>query len=350
MKRHIKLVLGAVFGGVLLWLAFRGAEWRQVFEAIAGVNLWWLAAAHVPIGVSFWARIRRWGYVVRTGGPVSDRVLFSATQIAFLANIVLPGRLGELIRALVLARLSALSFSKSLAMATLDRVNDLIGLMAVLGAALYAFRAYALTLPAHVLGVALPPDALQLATAATGAAIAGAAGALVLLYVNQRLALRLADALLRPFPEGFARRVHRMLEQFAQGLHIFRSGGDLARSIAYSLLVWGCFVAANECMLRAFHVGGPWYAPFVYTTFVAVAISVPGAPGFVGQYHFAVVAMLAVVLPGAAVERAQALALVAHVVNTIPVVGLGLYALYLENMSLAALRRQTEATPEAQRG
>jgi hypothetical protein len=341
-RTHLKTLAGLALGLVLLWLVFRGTDWNEVFAAISSIDPLWFALAQVPIWISFFARIQRWTYVVRTSGPVTYRAVFSATQIAFLANILLPGRVGEIIRAVVLSRLSPLGFSKSLAMAALDRVNDLVGLLVVLCVTVYAFHTYALSVPATVSGRVVPENILQIALLGAAAVIVGAVGALIVLYINQRVVLRVADAVLMPLSEKLAARVHHVLEQFAQGLHIFRSGGELAKSIGFSLVVWACFVAANEATLRAFHIAGPWYTPFVFTTFVAVAVSIPGAPGFIGQYHFAVVATLAVTLPNVPLEQAKAVALVAHVINLLPVLLLGLYSLYLENMSLLMLRSQSE--------
>ncbi len=342
MTQRLKTPAGILLGLGLLWFVFRGTDWGEVARAIRGVDPVWIALAQAPIWASFFVRIRRWSYVVRTAGPVPYRTMFSATQIGFLANSILPGRAGEIIRAVVLARLATLSLSRSLAMAALDRVSDLVGLLAVLGATVYAFRRHGLSVPARVTGRAIPSNLVEAALGSAGAAVVGAVAVLFLLYVNQRLVFRLADALLTPVSARIALRVRAILEQFATGLHVFRSARDLAAATACSLVVWGCFVAANEAILRAFHLDGPWYTPFVYTTFVALAISIPGAPGFVGQYHFAVVATLAVALPHVGLEQAKAVALTAHIVNIIPVLALGLFCLYRENMNLFVLRRQGE--------
>ena len=91
MKKYVQGGIGFLLAGLLLWILFRGTDWGEVLEAIRGVSIGWLIAAHVPLLLMFPIRIQRWTYIVRATQPVSFRDLFSATQIGFLANFTLPG-------------------------------------------------------------------------------------------------------------------------------------------------------------------------------------------------------------------------------------------------------------------
>ena len=118
MKKYVFAVVGLVLGVLMVWLLFRSTNWEEVGHALSGANFWLLALSLVPVFLAHPARVRRWGFIVRAVYPATFREMFSATQIGFLANFVLPGRAGEAVRALVLTRLTRVPFSKEIGRAS----------------------------------------------------------------------------------------------------------------------------------------------------------------------------------------------------------------------------------------
>ncbi|MFP4500908.1 MAG: lysylphosphatidylglycerol synthase transmembrane domain-containing protein [Candidatus Hydrogenedentota bacterium] len=347
MKKRLQIVLGGALGAFLLWLLLRDVDWSQLGSALLRANWGWITVSLVFVVVSFFARVQRWKYIVRTAGPVSFRHMFSATQVGFLGNFVLPLRAGEPIRALMLSRLAKVPVTRSLAFVALDRVTDLFGLLAVVLLTALAFHPEQdIHLPASILERPIPAD--MVSTLATQVALVSVlmVGALVVLYIQQRRVLRISDRVLGTVSTRLAAGIHDMLQHFADGLHVFRSAGDMAKAIAWSLTTWCTFAVSYGSVLFAFDLSLPWFAPFLLLTFLAVAISIPGAPGFIGQFHFAIaVSIYALADPSAmSAETLQAkavgAALVAHVVNVVPVVSIGLWCLWREQMGLLELRRE----------
>ncbi len=329
---------------LLLWAVFRDTDWRAVGEAMRDAHPGWMAASIVLVFVAFITRAQRWSYIVRAAAPVSFRHLFTSTQIGFLVNFVSPARAGEFVRAFVLGRLTGIPFTKGLALVALDRVTDVIGVIAVLLVAIVAFyQMGTVYIPTELLAgrepFRIPPEMVQTATIIVTLGIAGMVAVLVLLYTNQTLVLRWSAKLLEPISKSLANHVHRLLLHFAEGLHIFRSPGDMAKSIGFSLLTWSCFVLGIATFQRAFGLEGPWYTPIVVQTLLALAIVIPIAPGFIGQFHFGIVAGLLLANPEAPMATAQAMAIVAHLVNFVAVVLIGVVCLWMEHMGLFELRR-----------
>lgn len=388
LSKKVQIVLGLGIGVALVWWLFRGTDWPAVGHAIAQANWWWIGAAVVGVLVTFVTRIWRWSYIVRTAKPVSFRHMFSATQIGFLGNFILPARAGEAIRALSLSRLANLPFSRSLAFVALDRVTDLFGLMAVVLVAAFAFHpAHDIRLPPSIYAGVIPADMVSTYALRVALFIVLIVGAFVVLYVRQRLVLRISDAVFGAVSHALAARVHEMLQHFADGLHVFRSAIDMAKSLFFSLLTWGVFVLTYLACATAFGLHLPWYAPFIVLSFLALAISVPGTPGFVGQFHFGVAVPVLLLMPAVpatyafgeaaaqvvsgfatphagplaaclaeiprraaehSLETAKglglAMAIVAHLTNVFPVFAVGFYCLYREQLGLFQLRREAEAT------
>ncbi len=351
MKKKIQIFAGVALGLVLLWVVFRDTNWSEVAAATRDVHWGWLLLSQVVIGFSFVARVWRWGYIVRTAQPVSFRHMFSATQIGFLGNFILPGRAGEVIRALALRRLTRIPFTKCFAFVALDRVTDLFGLIAIMFIAALAFRPQEAVNPT---GVSLPewaspllqPGAIRAATLSTVVALLVVVGAFVMLYLNQRLMLRISDACFSFVSERLAVRVHGLLRDFAEGMHVFRSFGDMSKSILFSLCVWALFALSYVCAIKAFGLDVPWYSPFVTLALLSVVIALPGAPGFVGQFHVAITASLVLVQPDIDLDVAKAFAIVGHLVNVVPVALAGIFCLWLEKLGLTELSRESRHAGE----
>ncbi len=350
MKGTLHGILGLLVAGALLWLLFRGTDWTELAAALRGLDIGWLAAAQLPLWASAFARVQRWTYVVRAVDPASYRSLFAATQIGLLVNFAVPARLGEVARAYVLSRLATIPLPRSLAMVALDRVNDVIGLLAVLGVAALALAGDAgSTFPAGSFGNAEPlvlSGALVRTAAWTLAAgVLGSVLLLVGLYARRDAVLRGVRAALGPVAAGLTGRVEGLLAGFADGLHVFRSRADLARAVVWSLLSWVGDVVAVTGLFLAFGLDCPWYTPFVTLSFLAVAILVPLTPGTLGQFHVAVVAGLLLAAPEVGPTRAKAVAIVEHLSTLLPITVLGLYCVLRERLGLREVLRPDRAGP-----
>lgn len=349
MKRKLHVVVGLLIGAFLIWLLFRDTDWAEVWAATRRANIWWLSLATFLIVLTFFVRVQRWTYIVRTAKPVSYRHMFSATQIGFLGNFLLPARLGELVRAGVLTRLTRIHFSKSIAMVALDRVLDLVGLITIVAITLLVFTPQDHVIPKETLGweIRFSANQVRLGELFATVMLVGAITAFGLLYVMQERILALSDRILGLFSRKLADKVHHFLGHFVEGLHVFRSGSDMAKSIAFSLLTWAICVLVFVCMLEAFNIEYPWYTAFVVELFLAIAISVPGPPGFIGQFQAPIIIGL-VTLTTADDATAKAFAILAHILNMIPVAIVGLICIYMERFSVTELQEDTMRAEQEQ--
>jgi len=333
------LALGA---GILGWMLC-AVEWEAFARALAQARWPWFVACLAALFASFFTRILRWRYAVRAVKPEATfRQMFSATQIGFLVNFILPARLGEVARAAALGRLARIPFAQGMALAALDRVLDLIGLLATMLVALAAFTPRGdLRVPGSVVGAEADiviPEGLMRAGAAGFAAVALAAiMALVLIFARLDWFLRINGWTFGLVSRRFHAWIERQARLFADGLRVFRRAGDLLKSVGFSLLTWGLFVAGNAFLGAAFAIPWPWHGPFVMLAGIALFISIPGAPGFVGEFHLAVVASLKLLVPELDYSIAMAVAVVLHLANLFLAVGLGVFALLIEGFSLSQM-------------
>ncbi len=344
MKKIIQLCVGLLIGILLLWFLLRGTSWRELSESLRNVNVTWFLLAQIPVALSFFVRVQRWAYIVRAVKPdATYRSMFSATQIGFLANFTVPGRAGEFLRAFVLGRLSNIQFSKSMALVVVDRVMDVVGMIAVMLVAGMGFRlTQDIPIPAE-----LSPNGQEFTVSAsvirktmllTGVvAPAILVVVLLFLYLKKDLVAKLASKAVGLFSRRLAGKVSEQVVHFADGLHVFRSAADMAKSMFYNFLTWACCLVAIWFYLNAFGVECYWYSPFVIQFFLVVLISIPVAPTLMGQFHFAIVAPLCVLYPDMNYTDMLAIAIVLHLSNIIAVAATGIYCLVREKLGLVDL-------------
>lgn len=345
IQQAVKIIVPVVVLVLFGWLFMRGTDWDNLFDVMMRVHKGWLLLACVPILASFVLRVLRWKYIVRSVKPVGFKKLFTATQIGFLINFTIGLRLGEFARALVLARNSSLSFAKCLALGSLDRVADLVGLIVVLLVSIYAADQISdVTIPAETFGTR---NAIEIPTAyitqgARGFAVLllGLIGVLVLLFVAREPMLKLTRAIWSPISTKMADWACHLFEQFSEGLHVFKSGKDMALSMGYSLLTWGCFLLSLQFFGYAFGIAMPWYTVFITQALLAVAVSIPATGGYIGVFHIPIVASLVMCVPDIDPDRAKALAIVAHAFNLFFICLLGVISLAMEGMSFVEVTKQ----------
>lgn len=356
MRRGPRIAVGAALGLLLTWLLFRATDWSAVWGSIREVHLGWLLLAQVLSFAAHFARVQRWSYVVRAAWPARYGSLFGATQIGFLVNAALPARLGELVRAYVLAKLERRPVSGCLSMVALDRAGDLVGLLAVVLVALLAYPVNeSVEVAAGAIGNSAPftigSEAIRVAVVVLTAFVLAVLGGLVFAFFRQGLVLAALGATVGRVSRRLGALLARTFRGFAEGMHVFRSPAELAKSLASSMTLWLANALSLAATLEAFAIDQPWYASCVLLALIAIGISVPVAPGMIGQYHAGVIVGLLLAVPAIEVPKAQAVAIVTHVAGLFPIALLGLVALSRERLSFLDLVRRgaDEAAPDAPR-
>jgi hypothetical protein len=347
VKKYVAGAVGLVLGALMVWLLFRNTDWAEVGQAFRGADWRLLTLALALFFTQHFARIRRWSFIVRAAYPATFRQMFSATQIGFLANFTLPGRAGEAVRALVLSRLTQLPFSKSLAFVAVDRITDLFGLIAVLGISVVAFQPEGVvSVPPATFGTAAPIEFdagdYRAGAALVGVGLAAILVAFIVIYKRRGIFLWIVTNTLGRVSAKAGAFVNGMINHFADGLHVFRSPLEMARSIGWSFVTWGLGLAGFTLGLIAFRIDFAWYTPFVMNALLAVFISAPNTPGFVGQFHIPLVLGLVMTVPGIDVDAAKAFAIAMHLWQLPPVIIFGVWCLLRENLNLFQLQREGE--------
>jgi uncharacterized protein (TIRG00374 family) len=333
-KTIVRVVLSLVLSAVFIAFSLRHTDPRAVLGAIAAADRGpLLGYVLVLLGVHA-VRTIRWALLLAPVGRVGWRRLNSASAIGFMLLAVLPLRLGELGRPLLVSRPSGagqkLSRSGALASCVVERIIDGIA-VGVLGiVALHVLATTGTTADRA-------RTAANLVTAGFGALLL----ALVVAFVMRERAVALVRTLLTPVSPRLAARVAHMLDSFVAGLHLGSAGRVLAvlglTVVHWILHVWGFWMVAPAFGIQL-------TALMASTVLAAnvVGVMIPAGPGGLGPSQLATLAGVSIFYPGAMSGAAVAVSAVAYahtiwLLQFLQAVGLGVIFLLSGHVSLAGL-------------
>ena len=336
-----KFWIGFGTGALLLALFLVTVDLGRMGEALAGANYLYLAPGIGLYLVSVLFRTLRWQELLRHIRPMSVSRLYPVVVVGYMANNLLPLRLGELVRSYYVGEREGISKTASLATILVERVLDALTLLFFIAViSLFAPVAGLAKTFGDQTGVAWP---LLVVALSVPFIIAFAMLLLFAQYPTRSGALAIAAA--RALPERFESPVRHMIGMFLHGLTPLRRPMTLAKLFALSVPIWilesalFLFVAYSFRFDQLHDNFGELAISVVLVTAIAnIASSVPAAPGGTGLFEIVTRETL-VYLPTATIDRSVAgsFAIVVHAALLLPMIFLGQVFLWNENLSLRRL-------------
>lgn len=310
--------LGMALSVVCLWLAFRRVPYAELSTVLSRADYGWLLPAVLFHLVAVLARAGRWQSLLAGRGILGSA--FWAQGIGFLFTNVLPLRMGEPARVLAMSGMAGMPLLRVAGSAIVERMLDVATVLAML----------VLTLP----WMDVPQAILGAGRALTAVLLVTVLG-LVLLVRYRAQGERILSALLRrlrlPVESALAR-----WRELMQGVEPLAHPQRALAVAGWSVGVWGLYAGFYWCVLRAFQPDAAAVEATFLVVALALAITVPSSPGFIGVYQLA--GQQALVLPFAAkydVISALAVTLVSHVVYYLLTSSLGAIGLWQLGGSLS---------------
>ena len=264
---------GFLLSAFFLWLALRNVDGKSLGDAFAAIRYTPVMLCAGALAVGILLRGVRWRVIA--GFAKEEQHNFSrATNLGVLTNLIFPGRAGEFVRVITLAKLLHSSLPGPLASALIDRLVDVFVLAAC----------------ASVLYWALPISAL-VGKWLTVFLIAGSV--IVLLVVVFAKNSGLGEALIGGFAKRWLQRWPLKAEVFLAELRsefrrLLGSWLSIELVVLAALILCADYVAI-AALLQAFDLSLPVEAPLLLWVFLAAGSALPSAPGYVGVYQVAAV-------------------------------------------------------------
>ena len=325
MRKWAQWFVGLGISLVAFGLAFRGARWGDVLEALRQANYFYILPALGLIFLGQVARAQSWRTLL--GREIPFGRVFSALNAGYLLNNVLPFRLGEIGRAYLISRSQpGLRTTQALSTVLVERLLDLLIIVLML----------TVFLPL-VLGVA------QVRGAAIASALVGLAALVGLLVVarQRELVLRVARWGLARIPQLKGEHWEARAGAFVDGLSPLKDAPRSLSAAFWSALAWASAGLATWMLLVGFLPSATLEMGFFVLIVTALGIAVPSAPASAGVFEAAAV----LALTAFQVDKSQALsyAVVLHALHFVLLSSLGLVALAREGETLFHLARTAQA-------
>lgn len=355
-KTTISLVIGIALSVPALYLAFRNVPMGELLVYMGNINYLWIIPAVMTVMLGFIARVIRWQIILGASHRTGFWAAYHPLMIGFATNCILPGRIGEIARPMILQRREKVPFTTGLATVAAERLFDIVMLVIFFAAVIslvdidpeihYTFGAYTLNRGTLIM---IGSSMVKLSVVL----IAGVV--MVSLSRTRRLIVTVIRAL--PKTMSFAgarwtdtvtRRVAEPLvsvvENVAAGFVTVKHPKNLAACLVLSFMVWGLAAVSYYFVAK----GSPGIAlglGELSATMIIVSffIALPSVPGFWGIWEAG--GVFALSLFAVPAKEAAGYTLVNHAVQMFPVIFAGLASALITGISIRQVAASVDIPP-----
>ncbi len=347
-KTLISLIPGLLISIPALWLAFRNVPLDDLLSYMASIHWLWVIPSVIIIFISFSLRTLRWQMIVGSVCPLSFWAAFHPLMIGFMLNCILPGRVGELARPLILNRNTQVPLSTGLATVAAERIFDLLLLLSFL-----------LIVMAHVeIGtdteiifndIHLNRETLDMIESGMlKLAVLLIAGIICVTADKSRKLIQrgimtvpsllffLSASAKQKLTEKIFVPISCLTDSFASGFMLLRSWKKMTLCTVLSAMIW----ILSAFSYYVFSMGCPgidlsFPEMFAVMILICFFIALPSVPGFWGVWEAG--GVFAMSLFGLSGPDAAGFTLANHAIQVFPVIGIGLVSAMITGVRISRI-------------
>jgi uncharacterized protein (TIRG00374 family) len=289
-----RAALGIAISAVALFLVGRSVDITAAWNAMRTAQPQWLALLVVFVCIDLLTRALRWKVLLSPVGRVQYRDSLGSLLVGYLANNVLPARLGEFVRSHDLGERSGLSKSTILGTIVVERVMDTLVVVVIASFAIFVLSVRGVVASAVLVGLAV--TALLVVAIVVG------------LVAHRLPGAERAGTFINRWP-----RVHGLLVRLRAGLAVTGNVRVMVISLGLTLVSWSCAVLGFAAAAQSVGIEPTIGQAALLAAGVNLATAVPAAPGYVGTFELAAVTIAASV--GIDRESALAFAVLLHAIS-----------------------------------
>lgn len=128
MKKNtaLSLILGVAVSAAALYFAFTNVPLAELLAYLTSIDYWWMLPALLVALLSLVFKVIRWQIILGKAPKIDFWQAYHPMIIGFMLNCVLPGRVGEVARPIILRQKTGIPFSTGIATVAAERVFDLL--------------------------------------------------------------------------------------------------------------------------------------------------------------------------------------------------------------------------------
>lgn len=320
----IQVIGGLLISSAGIYIFLKKVNIAEVWNQIRATQWWVIAVVAALSPLSMWFRTMRWKIMLPSRDGTEKKGLFSIVIIAFMINNILPARLGEAARALLLWRRNKFTAVESIGSLVVERALDSLIFLSFLFVPIFFKKAL---------------GNLFLYGTVCLVGFVAAIGTLAVYGLFPEYTKKKALFLSTWIPGKIRVKISNVSKELVSNLDWVFSVEKVTKVILLSFLTIFCYV--GMIWLLGFQIQSFGCLDSMFgVAFAALGAAIPLSPGYVGTLH----AMLSegLTLLGVTVERAGAIAILYHAIGYIIITVLGIYFFFTTNVSMSEIGKAKE--------
>jgi hypothetical protein len=284
-------MLGVAISVAAGYFLLRSVDVPAAIDVLRQANLGLVVLMLVSVVFDVTSRAARWRALLAPIGRITFPHVLGYTFVGYLANNVLPARLGELVRSHALGEGEGLSRTTVLGTVVVERIVDTVIVVALAAVAVVILSVGGIVSTAVVLGAAF-----------VGVLLIG----LAIAMISHRLPG--ADRV-----TSIVERIPRVLDlgrRLRDGLSVVSRPRTVAEAIVFSLVAWSFSILTFVLGGAALGIAISPMQGALLSSGVALATIVPSGPGYLGTFELTAVGIASQF--GVQRDAAFAMALLVH--------------------------------------
>jgi hypothetical protein len=317
---------------VFLWWFLRNANLREVGQILRRTEVGWIFLGFTVNAMALLLRTVRWQTLLDPDSPPPFAATFYANTVGYMLSTILPIRAADVARPALLARRTSHRFSGALGTVLTERMLDLTSILSLF--VYFALRRW--NEFSHDRDIAAWFYIVRAGAIASLAILAALAFFVIGLIFFRPSIRRLHESVGKLLPQRFRESWMNFFDTFTETLGIVKDRAMFAKVVLYTVGVWACLTSQFWFATKSLDRTLPFDASFFVTGVTTVGVAIP-TPGAIGGFHKACQLVLTRFY-GFDVDSSVAVAVLFHLIGTLPVLVTGLFLAGREGLRWADIR------------
>ena len=323
MSRNIKLLFAVILSCLGLYFAFKGENFDTFLQNLSNVKLPNVILAIILLVLSCFPRAFRWKLLIRPLDSVPFHQVFSATMIGYFFNNVMFFRLGEIIKAYVLAKDNNITTSQAFGTVVAERILDLLMVIFIF---ILTFSSFPMDDENIKIGVAFSIITVILL--------------LAIIFVTHKLNLLEKLSNFKIFSNKFSQKIIFIALKSLEGIVLVFKNNNIFLIILLSFLIWAIYFYLGVIVLKACDIPIGYVDAGVLLVISSFIIGIPSLPGAAGTLDAGVKYTLVLIFNIPA-SKALTYSIISHSISYFPLLIIGFIYFLISNINFNEIKKTT---------
>ena len=321
MNKNLKLLIALIISIIGLYFAFSGQDFESLSYNFSNVDTYKVCIAIALLISSCLPRALRWKLLVAPFEPMSFYHVFSATMIGYFGNGILFFRLGEFLKAYVLAKEHKITVPQAFGTVITERILDLLMVLLIFLIVIPSFPLY--------------DEKIKIALFFSSSMIVVFVAIIIIAYK-----LDFAEKLSKYkfFHNRYGIKVILPIQKLFEGVVVIFKNKNIFMIMLLSILIWGMYFYIGVIVLDACKISLGYVEVGILTVISSFIIGIPSLPGAAGTLHSGVRYALEGVFQISA-PKALSYAIISHAISYFPLLVIGFIYFLISNVSFEEVKK-----------